>query len=140
VRIAESSRRADAIPVAGILAIATLLSALGARVVLVLPAGAWTYPLLCPFRIMTGLPCFACGGTRALGALASGRWAQALQLNPLVAASALGIVAAGLASWVRRVARRPALRLDLSRREMVLLRVLLVAAIVINWVYLIFIS
>lgn len=140
MRLAECSRRADAIPVAGILAIATLLSALGARVVLVLPGGAWTTPLLCPFRAMTGLPCFACGGTRALGALASGRWAQALQFNPLVAASALGVVVAGLVSGVRRAARRPALHLDLSRSETALLRFLLVTAIVLNWVYLISIS
>lgn len=47
----------------------------------------------CGFHAATGLPCLFCGGTRAAGAVLSGRWSRALYLNPLsfpaVAATAL---------------------------------------------------
>ena len=40
-------------------------------------------PTLCPFRIVTGLPCPACGTTRAVGALLSGDLESAWSLNPM---------------------------------------------------------
>ncbi len=39
---------------------------------------------ICPFRAVTSLPCPGCGLTRAASALATGRWAQALQFHPFV--------------------------------------------------------
>jgi hypothetical protein len=41
-------------------------------------------PILCPFRIATGLDCPLCGGTRALHALATGHPGRALDHNLLV--------------------------------------------------------
>lgn len=37
----------------------------------------------CPFRLATGLPCPACGSTRAVAAILRGDFAEALRLNPI---------------------------------------------------------
>lgn len=41
-------------------------------------------PILCPFRVLTGVPCPTCGATRALFAFAQGDLVASLRLNPLV--------------------------------------------------------
>lgn len=65
----------------------------GARV-----AEAWHLPLpLCWFKVVTGLPCAFCGGTRALFAVARRDFATAARLNPLVCLLAAAAVAAFLA-------------------------------------------
>ena len=40
-------------------------------------------PWRCPFKMLTGLPCPGCGGTRALVELLHGRFTEALWLNPV---------------------------------------------------------
>ena len=49
-------------------------------------------PVLCPFRIATGLPCPFCGLTRSLFAAGQGRFALSVELSPL------GLVALPLAA------------------------------------------
>ncbi len=49
----------------------------------------------CPLRDVTGVPCFTCGATHALTALAAGRWAEAWAANPAVP---LGAVLVG--AWI----------------------------------------
>jgi len=44
----------------------------------------------CALHTLTGIPCFACGSSRAVLAMARGDWLGALALNPL---ASLGIVA-----------------------------------------------
>lgn len=39
--------------------------------------------ILCPFRLLTGIPCPGCGGLRAAKALLHGEVLQALYINPL---------------------------------------------------------
>jgi hypothetical protein len=39
--------------------------------------------ILCPFRRLTGLPCPACGMTRAFAHLAKGQWSAAVRDHPL---------------------------------------------------------
>jgi hypothetical protein len=62
-------------------------------------------PVICPFRLATGLPCPGCGLTRSWVYLAHGRWGEAMSANPfglvlMVAVAAL--VAAVLRSAVLR--------------------------------------
>ena len=40
--------------------------------------------LSCPFKVLTGIPCPACGTTRASLELLQGEWKAALYTNPLV--------------------------------------------------------
>jgi len=72
-------------------------------------------PILCPLRLVTGIPCPACGLTRSFCAMAAGRPAEAFGehlLGPLAmaCAAALGVAwgyeaAAGRrVGWLRRVA------------------------------------
>jgi hypothetical protein len=94
----------------------------------------WPLPA-CGFREWTGIPCVACGGTRALLALTEGRWIEALAINPLAALAGIGAVVGGVLlladarrggswfSWIQARAPRRPLRLVL-------------AALVLNWVYL----
>ena len=40
-------------------------------------------PVICPFRLLFGIPCPACGTTRSICAITEGRFADAIALNPL---------------------------------------------------------
>jgi len=40
-------------------------------------------PILCPFRLITGMPCPTCGTTRAIGSLLLGNVSESVRLNPL---------------------------------------------------------
>ncbi len=62
-----------------------------AAVALVLsPTSIEDGPVLCPFRLLTGLPCPGCGLTRAWVYLAHGWWRESFAAHPF------GIVAVGL--------------------------------------------
>lgn len=40
-------------------------------------------PIICPVRLLTGIPCPACGTTRSIGCLLLGNFNDALKLNPV---------------------------------------------------------
>jgi uncharacterized protein DUF2752 len=85
------------------LAAASLLALGAAR--LLDPANAAQGPVICPFRLLTGLPCPGCGMTRAWVYLTHGDVAAAVSANPfaLVALpAALLLVGATALSLVRR--------------------------------------
>ena len=94
--------------------------------------------LVCPFHLLTGLPCLSCGGTRAFVALAHLDAASAFAMNPLAAAVGLAgaayvVHATGVAlgrwkPWRPRLASVP------LRRA---LRGAALAAVAGNWAYLI---
>jgi hypothetical protein len=46
------------------------------------PATIEDGPVICPFRLLTGLPCPGCGLTRSWVYLAHGQWADAWSANP----------------------------------------------------------
>lgn len=58
------------------------LSAMGTAVVVVRSHPHIPFPL-CPFKLLTGLPCPGCGGIRAAEALLQGDVLNALYINPL---------------------------------------------------------
>jgi hypothetical protein len=70
-------------------------------------AAAALWGAACPLRHLTGVPCATCGSTRAVLALADGRWRDGLAANPLAAAAVVAFVAGGLlAPWWLAAARR----------------------------------
>ena len=94
-------------------------------------------PLQCHFHALTGYPCLTCGSTRALLALARLDIFAALRLNPLCAM--------GWAVWAAYVpygimvslAKLPRLRLAFSRRDWLILRIVIPLAAIANWAWVI---
>lgn len=122
--------------VAGPEVLILIISASAALVgaVLVFAASKGGLVLPCFWKACTGLPCFACGGTRTLTLLLEGRWADALQMNPGVVA-AVGLVAmANVYALAVLVLRVPPSRPGwLVRGQW---RWLLLGAVLANWLYL----
>lgn len=67
-------------------ALAAALPALAAVYYFIDPASAVWVPK-CPFRLLTGLDCPACGSQRALHAVLHGAWAEAMVFNPFLVVS-----------------------------------------------------
>lgn len=65
-------------------------------------------PVLCPFRLLTGLPCPACGLTRSWVHLAHGQVGESFAAHPLGPATMLlAVVAAGWVIGTRGRVRPP---------------------------------
>jgi len=91
-------------------------AALGA--VLLSPDGIEDGPVLCPFRLLTGLPCPGCGLTRAWVYLAHGQWRDSFLANPFGMVMVALLVALVIAVVTARVRRSAAPDLDrLVRRR-----------------------
>ena len=95
---AERTRRLAAPLAAGAVAVAAA-GLVGA----VDPHEPGRYPV-CPFLMLTGLPCPGCGGLRAAHDLVTGDLAGAVGHNAL-AVAAVPLLAALWLSWLRRAAR-----------------------------------
>ncbi len=92
----------------------------------------------CPFKAFVGLPCLSCGMTRCVVAFSHGQIVEAFLINPLggvaVAALALFTLYAGMAI----IFRTPRLRFKISNQTLkIAIHVSAVAALFINWGYLI---
>lgn len=90
-------------------------------------------PGLCILREITGVPCPACGSTRAVLAACNGRFGEAFLLNPLLAAAAAG----GGAWLVLRLGFGRTLQLDLSTRGRRALWSAAAVLLALNWGYVI---
>lgn len=83
----------------------------------------------CLFRLVTGLYCPGCGGTRAVRALLAGRLADSLRLHPLVPYMA-AVTALWLGSrWLARITKCP--RLCLRHEGALIITALAITAV--NW-------
>jgi len=71
---------------------------------------------LCPFKLITGWDCPACGGLRAVNDLSHGQVVAAWHSNALFV-SALPLIAFGWLLWVRRSITGPGPRTVLSPRR-----------------------
>jgi hypothetical protein len=90
----------------------------------------------CLFKLFTGIACPSCGTTRALASLAALDLPRAFALNPLAALAAVALVAWGAADAVL-LARGRSLRLEASGAAADWLRAAALAAIALNWGYLV---
>lgn len=95
------------------------------------PFGA--LPSLCWFRRLSGVPCPACGMTRAWVHLAHGAPGAAWAMNPLGAA--LAVLAAASGAWLLLRPALPAPVLLLSDKEAWALRMAFVAIVAANWAF-----
>ena len=88
----------------------------------------------CALHTLTGIPCFACGSTRAALALAKGDWLAALSLNPLAAFAIVASLGVGFAApaWILLGGPIPGLG-----KSQLPWRVAAWAAFVLQWSYLI---
>ncbi len=80
-------------------------------------------PVLCPFRLVTGLPCPGCGLIRSWVYLLHGQWGHGLAANPfgvLALVAALGLLVVVTSAGVRRRAAPPLSSLVSSRAFLVI--------------------
>ena len=88
----------------------------------------------CPLRRWTGVPCVACGTTRATLALVHGDVVAAIRWNPL----GTTVVALFVLHLALRVVAGRAVRIELSPREWRIALGCGVALLLANWVYVFF--
>jgi hypothetical protein len=92
---------------------------------------------LCPFKIITGLPCPTCGLTRAVMAMTRLDFAAAFAFNPLGVAAAIGVGLYLVYAAIVLMARLPRLRPRLTRRDMEVGRIAVLVLLAANWAWLI---
>ena len=90
---------------------------------------------VCLFKAFTGLPCPTCGSTRAVGRLVHLDLAGALLMNPLTTL-AVAVLALWAVADFGLLARGRGLDLEMGRPLGRVVRGLAVAAVVVNWAYL----
>jgi hypothetical protein len=91
---------------------------------------------LCYFKALTGYPCPTCGTTRAFARLFWRDFPGALAMNPLATVGILLLALWGVAD-LALLSRGRALNLELSSSAGRLARFLAVAALLLNWAYLV---
>jgi hypothetical protein len=91
----------------------------------------------CRLREFTGIPCPTCGSSRLVESLLSGRVLEAAAMNPLIFAGLAAVLLWALVSAACWVFGLPTWRLALTRWERRALVLLLIAAVLISWAYII---
>ena len=93
---------------------------------------------LCPLKTITGIPCPACGGTRAMRALIGhGDLLTAFRFNPLATIGAFAALAFLVYAAIVILFRRPRMRVLLAAPDQRWLRIAAWTAILANWAFLI---
>ena len=91
---------------------------------------------ICVFHQLTGLPCVTCGMTRCAIQFFHGHFFAALKWNPLVFAFLCGVLAYDLYAFATLAMRGPRLRIAFGQAEKKYARGVIVAALALNWFYL----
>ena len=92
-------------------------------------------PTVCPFRLLTGIPCPTCGMVRTARLVMQGQFSPAWMMNPL---DALAVMVVGPLAVVLLAANRLgawAVRVRAGRREKVALWGLAAVLLAGNWFY-----
>jgi len=92
-------------------------------------------PVICPLRALTGLPCPSCGLLRSTNAILHGHVGTAFATNPLDAVFLLIVVPLMTVVWALRILSEVAVLVELTRREQRVSWTLLIAAVALNWAY-----
>lgn len=88
----------------------------------------------CALRRTTGIPCLSCGMTRSFDWFLRGRFLDSLLVNPIGFGLAL-LSVIGAAYLLLRPLRPPRLRVELSERAGLWVRVAAIALLAGNWGY-----
>ncbi len=90
----------------------------------------------CLLRVVTGIPCLTCGGTRCVRSLAEGDVGLALAWNPGVALAAFLALAFAIYAAVALVFKMRVRLRGIGRIGWRVIRVVVFAALIGNWAYL----
>jgi hypothetical protein len=91
----------------------------------------------CVFHDLTGLPCITCGMTRCGIQFFHGHFLAALKWNPLVFMALCSLTAFDFYAFTTLAARRPRLRISFyNQTAKTFVRGAVIAALVLNWIYL----
>ena len=106
---------------------------LAARVIL------WIQPPIpkCLFKELTGYPCVTCGSTRSLEELSQFHFFNAFLMNPLIFLTGLGFGLFALYSVGVYLFNFPKYQFTFIHTHSKLIRIFIVLAILLNWIYLI---
>ncbi len=91
---------------------------------------------VCFFRLWTGIPCPVCGATHAGLELSRGHLLGALWANPFFTFVYLAMIVTGINTLSGLVMKKK-WYIELSEREAKWVRVLILAALPLNWIFLI---
>jgi len=91
---------------------------------------------VCFFRLWTGIPCPVCGATHAGLELSRGYLLGALWANPFFTFVYLAMIVVGINTLTGLVMKKK-WYIELSEREAKWMRVLILAALPLNWIFLI---
>jgi uncharacterized protein DUF2752 len=91
---------------------------------------------VCMFHQLTGLPCVTCGMTRCAIQFFHGHFLAALKWNPLVFGLLCGVAAYDLYAFGSFATRAPRLRIAFGETQKKYLRVIVISALALNWIYL----
>jgi len=90
---------------------------------------------VCQLREWTGLACPTCGSTRLVESLLAGDVSAAIGWNPLVFFGLAAVAVWAVMSAVRVAFGLPVWRVEFAPRERLALRVLAVAGLAANWIW-----
>ena len=133
MKLAIRERRLGEIPAGALLMLPLFFLPLGAYLV---GSGALNLGT-CGFKVIMGLPCLTCGSTRATMYLFQGNVLEALHHQPMMMLIYMVLTSWGLVSLWAFFARK-SVRLKLTDRQDLLLKIALVGIPLSNWTYLVF--
>ena|SRR5438477_4923366 len=90
----------------------------------------------CVFHDLTNLPCVTCGMTRCAIQFFHGHFLAALKWNPLVFGLLCGVAAYDLYAFTSLATRAPRLRIAFGEMQKKYLRIIVISALALNWIYL----